>query len=263
MLAVLLASIGAAWLVGHRRAIPQQRGAEILRDIRRRSLSAFWPEGRVERWFLGLDARGRAVAWRRTTRTARDGGYEGTIYSGHGKGMISQETWQLSGDASAGEYTGLAIGQWTIDQTLIGLKDGKVTVRRGRGAKPVSANAPDNYIPEGLGGLVLFLASRQSEQIVCHMIFNETAVVQQEVHFTPVTLVPEGRGQVRMIVQGMHRGVRYDYDADGLVKRIEDLEQNVVFSPASREDVIEHFEGVRKLGQPSAPPAALPGVGVL
>jgi hypothetical protein len=241
MLGVLLASVGAAMLVVRGSQGPRQRGDELLRHIRSRTLEALWQDKETDIWLLAVDETGAAVGWEHITRTMADGQYAGTNRS-QTPGIVSQETWRLNADATKGGYDSTArLGRASLDRTTIVFQDGMVTVQKGAQDRPVTSKAPSNYIPEGLDLLVFHLAASRGEKAVCQMVFNIAAIGRGEVNFTQVQLIPEGKNRLRLVPGMSPAGMVYEFDAQGSIQRIKYLGKGLEYRRVPHEEVLKHF----------------------
>lgn len=165
------------------------RGARILARIRRDGLSHYWSPGPQSDWYLRLSkvASGRVSGWVVTgwgavVRHRRsDGTYEGLnivfVRKGRTKGMGSWERWELDETASRGDYEA---GDFSISNarlvrtvdTKITLDNGKVTMQRPLQKITGQADAPENYVPEGLGDLAYFVGARMGDTARLALLFN-------------------------------------------------------------------------------------------
>ena len=118
MLAVLLASVGGAWLMV--RDNVGQRGARLMQILRQEGLDHYWPASSDE-WMLRRREDGKVIGWRAQFIVAEEGGgYLGLLVQTRDprpdRPVIQWETWQLNrdatnGDYSAGEFDGVAIAK--------------------------------------------------------------------------------------------------------------------------------------------------------
>ncbi len=194
MLALLLASVGAAYaLVYFRTILPDRRGREILKQMRSRGLRHYWPEEGKVSVALASSGGGQRIAWARARVEDR---FVGTIRRGS-----DEERWRLADDLSSGRYEGAAAvgrvgGFPVVDKTLIDLESGRVTVVHGD-TRAVSA-APDNYIPEGTMTLVARLVAEGGQAAAFRTVFNADAFAGSEVNFTRIVMSPRGPRRVQL-----------------------------------------------------------------
>jgi len=239
MLVVLVASVGAAWLLTEGRGAKHKRGEEILRRIRGRSLTSLWGAEPVESWYLLTNQARQAIGYQHLTRTFRNGGYHGTLYLRTG-GVMAKEEWSLNADATAGEYRAKLRSPTDFLATRIIFREGLVTVASSNRPKATTSPAPPNYIPEGLSRLVFFLASRGGQKAACRMIFNISAVTGGRVNFETVELLPMGADSLQVRSATIGKRI-YQFDDGGVVERLEDLEAKRVLLRVPRGEVFRRF----------------------
>jgi hypothetical protein len=261
MIAALLVSVGvAAWLTVSRQQ-SRSKAVEILQHVRRQRLEAFWPRQREVAWYLRRARDGQAVGWEMEERVPTPTGYAGKRVIQLGSG-VAREVWSVSANASAGRYHAetAAIVQPSPDgpsllatnsSTRIELQSGRVDVRRedrrkiGHGA----AEAPENYIPEGLHLLVYYLAAAGQREANFVTILNEEAILGSEVHFSWVQVVPEGRRRAR--VYGARQESVLDFDEGGRLLRREIPEDDAYYQRVSLETIVKVFPGAPLLAERS------------
>lgn len=237
MLGVLLAAVGAAQLLIRGRGRPQQRCAEILRQIRSQGLQALWGPGAIDHWYLGRNETGRPISWRHVTRTPLGTGYTGTCQIGLHDGTVVQERWHLNADATAGEYES---AERFLD-TYIRFEDGTVIVHSNQ--RPARGSAPPNYIPEGLNSLVFFLAARGGQEVLCKMIFNSVAITEgREVYFSSMRLLPKDSNRLLVRHPLAPRDMVYQFDKLGFITRIEDPTAKIIYNRVPPAEVVRHFK---------------------
>ncbi|MFB3892967.1 MAG: hypothetical protein ACE15C_13190 [Phycisphaerae bacterium] len=230
MLVILLACVAAAWWLSQTR----NAGPSIIDEMRRTGLRKLWgPDGRTDFYVLA-DAGGQPLGWWAVSRWPTDDGYAGeTFVRTESRAQIDSpvETWKLSDDARQGQYTGASIVGRTVLSTSIALADGEVVVAHKYKGVKVDAQdrAPANYIPEGSLDLVVRLVQQQGREARFAMLFDTRALAAEDgraaVTFTPVRMVPQQGGAVRMEFQteeGSQVSV-FHIDAEGRVDKVEEF----------------------------------------
>jgi hypothetical protein len=224
---------------------PARRGAEILSQVRRKTLVDYWPADGEVRWYIARAPGGKPVAWRAGLRNSRSQHFSGQSLQGDLDTTIAWGRWQLRPDASAGRYHSLeGLGGVGIRETQIVLHDGQITVTGRDGLVEISATAaqPDNYIPEGMFSLVVSLVNKRRETARFKMIFDSVAIEHGKVMFVPVTLTPQGHGQVRADLSTARKQALslYHLDESGQIVRIDDP-SGLSYLLADMEQVLRSF----------------------
>lgn len=168
-----LAVVVSATLVQLRR-VPARNGEDILAQLRREGLSAYWPQGRRTQWFL-IHEDGQVRGWKAVIqqRKGEDAFQTLTVWGTSRKG--DWEWSQLNRAATQGRYLAGSYGLEGIGfDTEIDLSEGRVRARRldHAGSQWVEAAAPANYMPEGTLELAIFLAGRQDKKALFQLIQN-------------------------------------------------------------------------------------------
>ena len=225
LLAVLLASIGVAYLLVHRQSVLAQRGAEIIHQIRAAGLQSAWGTQPTELKYLARDERGQVRAILDISRRPVDTGYAGIVIMRSNEGE-SLEQWSISADAGKCVYAGPTRldGFSTTKIVLSGDKVSVVRIGRG-GAEAGRAPVPDNYIPEGLMHLVIARVAGGGRHASFRSILNSEALVANEIQFATVHMRPQKPDQIAVTWSGMHmrRKELYHLDRHGAVVRFDDL----------------------------------------
>ena len=198
MLVILLACVGAAWWLSQRGNAP----ASILDEMRKTTLTKLWGDEPRTDFYLITDAAGQTVVWSAFAYRPTDNGVSGTTHVGNSV----PENWELSNNATSGQYAGAMRTDQGVLRTRITYGDGFVTVEQQLGNRGIHAiaraKAPVNYVPEGSLALVVRLVNQRGQGGKFAMIFDEIALApdngRAEVRFTPVTLSPVQNGIVRM-----------------------------------------------------------------
>ena len=201
LLAILAASVAAAWWATGLHKGQSQRGAEIVAEIRDRGLGHFWPDASVH-WYVIHRGQDR-VGWEARSVTPTGGGnYEGLTARVMIRAAESStwEQWALSADARRGVYVagelhlssqGTVLGE---SNTTIKLADGTVEANQmieGNYYQSRAA-APENYLPEGTSVLAMRLVAEQQDEANFRMIVNELAPSGGQPSFPMVTLDYDG-----------------------------------------------------------------------
>jgi len=180
MVAVLGVSIAIAWVLAGIRGAPTRTGAEIMEQIRRDGLAAHWRHRPPEQWHL-ISAGEKPIGWRAALmRSVPTGGFEGLDVKFRvltNTWQVQWETWTLDAYATEGKYrAGIIVPRQGrplagVD-TVIALREGRVLVDQAKFGHS-EADAPANYIPEGVRDLAVYLAAQGGEPAGFRMVFNE------------------------------------------------------------------------------------------
>ena len=251
MLAILLGSVGIAyWLVLARTVMPRQRGAEIIRTIRQKKLSAYWGEQAEELKYDIRNKAGQRVGMFYASRGPAETGFKGSTTLRRPAGTIASQWW-LTVDASTGRYFSAS----TL--TSISLSDGKVSVEQPSGRKLLKAesDAPANYIPEGLTHLIIRMVAERGERATFKIILDNEAIVNSRLRFVGVTMVPLSSRKVQVYfasIRGAGTQVYY-LDEHGKVVKIDWPNEGVsyVLRPMARKK--KPLPAPRTLFQPKMP----------
>ncbi|MGA2265083.1 MAG: hypothetical protein ABSH10_01465 [Phycisphaerae bacterium] len=236
LLAILGASVLAAWSLVWQRHIPADRGEDILRRIRAKTLPSYWGSKESIRWYLIQDASNRPVGYMVIVRKPIGQGYSGATLRRLG-GEQQGESWALNAAATKGSYAA-TLGGRGLPDTQIVLSNGLVTVTRQRAGSQAQATtaAPANYIPEGLRDLVAAEVAKSGTTARFCFTLNPESLLENRVHFTSITMTPHGPDQVRLeshFIQGEIDETCY-FDAKGEVYRIDD---NISHSSTRQTDL--------------------------
>jgi len=248
LVAIFVLSVAAALLVQQVFAGPARRGAEILSQVRRKTLADYWPAGDEVRWYIARAPGGKPVAWRASLRNSQSQHFSGQSLHGDLGKTIAWGRWQLRTDASVGTYRSReGVGGVGIRETRIVFHDGQITVIGSDGLVEISATAPqpDNYIPEGMFSLVVSLVNKRRKTARFKMIFDSIAIDHGKVMFVPVTLTPQGHGQVRADLSTAPKQTLslYHLDESGQIVRIDDP-SGPSYLLADMEQVLRSFPKV-------------------
>jgi hypothetical protein len=250
MFAILLASVGAAAWVVYGRQTLVERGAALVSRVRQETLDKHWAQDQT-RWRLIEDAGGNPIGWSVTRRWRTDADFSGVRHL-RVENQFCEEEWTLSPDAATGTYTG-SVHELGVnvsvprERTSIDLQDGRVAVRhtaltRG-GFVEAEAEAPDNYIPEGMTSLMVELAASEGRPAAFKTIFNNEAIVEGRVRFASVTVVPQDRKTVRFEVNALtFRGKEvFHFDEKGELVRIDNLTEHTRSLLVTPEKLLKAF----------------------
>ncbi len=202
MLAVLLASVGIAWLLDRRSAGKVHAGAKIVQKIRAKGLEHYWPEKLQIDWFL-IQSNGNTIGWKASARARASGGgkFIGVDVEVVPEQHSSHEIWTLNADATAGAYHAdfRSAGGKGLKTDIL-LNDGVVTVIQYttavRSAK-ARADAPENYLPEGTLHLAVRQAADTRADAQFAMVFNERPNRDETVEFGTLRLQYLGSSQTQ------------------------------------------------------------------
>ena len=196
LLAILAAVVGVAWWLSQ--PTPADlRGRQILAEIRRTGLAAYWPEATVT-WYVRRTGE-RISGWRgQIVVPGPDGTFHGlsVIVASTALGTKGYwERWTLNADAtesiySAGEFARTRRGVRMEENTEISLKEGRVTTLQRIQGYPfkTAGPAPEGYLPEGTVGVAQRLVARHKARARFRMIFNEVPPPGARPEFTPVEM---------------------------------------------------------------------------
>jgi hypothetical protein len=276
MVVILLASVAlAAWLARQRR-LAIGEAVEVLQEIRLRKLPAFWGRDAVTDWYLHRDPDGGPVGWSTVQRTPTGDGYSGRHIRRRGA-TLDRETWSIDAAARTGSYFAdssiliPAPGRRTpllrrVSSTSIELRGGRVQVRREApgGVAAATAEAPENYVPEGLLRLACYRAAAGQRRADFITVLNDHAVAAGEVRFSPVHVSPRGPSAVRVRFAGPDPQSEQilQFDQDGRVLRGQSVHTGTYFEAVELQEVrrifpeVELFAARRPRGSPAASGAA-------
>ena len=204
LLAIFAVVVGAAWVLSQ--PTPDDlRGRQILAEIRRTGLAAYWPEAAVT-WHVRSTGE-RISGWRgEIVVPTPNGKFHGLSVTVTGTALGTRglwERWTLNADATESNYLAGGFG-WTRrgvrmgkEDTAISLKEGRVTAFQRIQDYPFETvgPAPAGYIPEGAMSIALRLVARHKAKARFRMIFNEVPPPGARPAFTPVEMefrTPDG-----------------------------------------------------------------------
>ena len=273
MTAILVASTVAAWLViripqaGQGRYDPQaaprlaETGRRILDDLRRKGLSAFWPQADTQ-WYLA-HFRDDAIGWQVATRVPRpDGNFDGLHVLAHTDEFrrlkVFWERWFLNGDATVGRYSAGTVAQdgrgvWRIvTDTRIELADGRLRVVQALpGVERTStAPAPPNYMPEGTFDLLRHLVAEGKTRAAFGLIINDLGPDGDTTRLAQAYIGYEGEAPGRAgakrrirtsILRSGHEGRPAIHLIDEQGRILGSIVGNLITTAATREEVTRHF----------------------
>ena len=163
-----------------------------------------------------------------------------------GKGYWEQ--WTLNAHITKGEYRAGRVqgGFLSTTETVIALKDGHVRVEQPEFGRS-EAEAPANYIPEGVVELAWYLTARGGEPGRFRMVFNEMPPSGGRVQFGQMLveeIVRSADGwqvEVRSRMGGPEETV--SFDNGGRIIRRQRHGGDVVERPAAPQEVAAAFPG--------------------
>ncbi len=254
MLGVLLASVGAAWMIisSHRAhwRHAATRGAELIAKIRQKGLAEYWGSKPLEDWYLLRDPQDQPVGWRYASRESADGGYAGKFVR-RLQGSKYSDVWQLDPGATTGTYSSRSINE---PPSEIHLAAGRLTVRIGD-TSVTDRNPPPDYVPEGMLELVAFLASTGEEDIAGKMVVNNDAFDGDKIRYHSFIVIPLGERKVQVRFAGPGRGSVYSFDAAGRIESIHRLDMGVIVTRVSGREVMFLYREARNIAGRTPPPA--------
>lgn len=246
LLGLLVLVTLVAWMLTRNAQADWRRGVALIETIQEKGLGAYWPQTRTEQWYLRYGDHGQPVGWRLMTRKFEDGAYVGKDYFQDDSGASASENWRISPDAKTCEYFALQNepGRKTI-LTEINLFEGQIEIIPTRNALPAVATPPANYIPEGLNDLVSFLASKGKGQAACSILLNLSSVKGDQVYFFTVYLQPIRENQ--LILQLGHSKTHLEFDSEGQVTRIVEIDSGTEQRLVTYQDVLKHYPQVVRI----------------
>ena len=267
MFAILLASVAvAAWLVQLRGGAVDD-AVKVLGHIRLRKLTAFWGNDDQTLWYLQRDGEGHPVGWSTAQRSVVEGGYAGRRIRRSGA-MLYRERWRIDVAARTGTYSAESFALVRragvrvpllrpIGSTAIALGSGRVTVRRTgpQAAGGATAPAPRNYVPKGLSTLVYFLTAAGQNAAEFTVLLNERALGGNEVHFSRMRVIPQGRQAVRVRydVPGGSQDEVVELDRQGRILRGGSPRSGMRYEQADFEAVRKAFPEADLFAKPDSP----------
>ncbi len=212
MMALLAASVGAAWWLAASRHFDPRAAGEVMGGIRKRGLPALWGDQLAANWYIRYRADGKPVGWCVAKRLRlQGGGYAGTRIGQTGD-LFSIQTWALDDAARTGKYESRR-WQWRTlslpgrimrvpvpsDTTAIGFGNGRLDVIQTAGNREIKASAPlpDDYIPNGLADLAMYETAAQGRKTIFSILSDGQAIANGQVNFKALRATPEGGRVVR------------------------------------------------------------------
>jgi hypothetical protein len=224
MLAILLATMGGAWLLEDQAGRRVRAAEGMVAHVRAKGLASFWTADLAIRWYLiKIDA--KVIGWRAEAH--------GQIPAGDFAGLnlryradpvrrvedITVEQWKVNPEATAGEYTaGRVSPELTlVKDTQINLDAGVVEIHHmaDTGPQEAKAAAPANYLPEGTMNLALALVGKAKADAQFAMVYNERDNPGGVIQFGAARLTYQGQRhadqgktltEVKMTYAGAGRG---------------------------------------------------------
>ena len=212
MMALLAASVGAAWWLTASRHFDPRAAGEVMGSIRKRGLPALWGDQLVANWYIRYRADGKPVGWHVAKRLRRQGGgYAGTRIKQTGD-LFSIQTWALDDTARTGKYESRRWRWRTIslpgrtvrmpvpsDATEISFGNGRLDVIQAEGNRVLKASAPvpDDYIPNGLDDLAMYETAAWGRKTMFTILTDGQAIARGQVNFTILRATPEGGRVIR------------------------------------------------------------------
>jgi hypothetical protein len=274
MLAVLLLSTGAAWLLAHSSGLRVHAAAEIVQAIHDKGLASYWGHEERTEWML-VYANEKLIGWRVLQQRPAEEGYAGgeievAVQAGHVAAQ-AMGNWQLSLDAHAGNYLANMAGVNGKRTTQIRLGEGKVAIRQQTptGAAQAVSPAPDNYLPEGTMMLAALLVAQRGADAQFVQIDDAQPNQGGEVRFVPARMRYQGKlkqkdgGEVyEVLLTYADTSQKLHLTADGRIASI--TGENEVVQASTEEEVAKHFGQVPgqlphwRTTAPASTPSAVP-----
>ena len=269
MLAVLLAGVAVAAVLVEVRIAPVRQGRQVLEQVRQRGLAGFWPEGERTSWFLHIDRAGRPIGWSVSRIAGGSEGYTGTELQ-RGPSHFWRENWLLDAAALNGRYQAAGYvlrrlgrsrqyARRLIASTAIELRGGRVVVQNeGHGPSGAAeSDVPSNYIPEGMNGLVYYLAASAGKEAKFRLIRNSKAFLGNRVRFITANVKPAGPSGavVRHVLSESTDEDTWRFGQDGQLVQRDSADGTMRLVPL--ESLLKTFpEAARYARSLSAPPDA-------
>ncbi len=246
LLVILGGSVLAAWSLVKLNQLPVARAETILRQIRTDTLSHYWNPQASALWYLVQDRNGRAVGYLVRTQGASNGGFSGLTVRRLGD-VHGVESWSIDAEAAKGGYAA-TVGTGGLPDTEILLSEGQVTVTKPQpgGTERAVERTPGNYIPEGLTHLVIAEVAKTSAKARFCFVLNSEAIIADQLHFTSITMDPQGQGKVRVRTHSL-RGASeelYHVDGKGHVFQIDDQTTGAKTRLIDLQSLARHFPEV-------------------
>lgn len=226
MTLVLAAAVGAAAWIVYDRSEPVRAGEELMKHIRRECLARLLGEDRTVCYVMTLQsAQSQRIGWSVETHRKSADGFAGVTTRRilvRGATSLSEEIWYLNADATEGEYRSEVDGEVN---TRIHLSKGRVSVIHDEENSRASASAPapDNYVPEGLLPWVLGQAAAKHKTFSLNMLVDSESIVGNQVHFTPLSVKPLGKGVLQTSQQSATARMKqtFHFDESGRITQTE------------------------------------------
>jgi len=249
MLVVLVLSVISAMSLVQLRGAPARRGVQLLEQLRQKKISAYWPMGLQQRWYLG-QIRGQAVACVGHFIIGTDEGFFGLELLMDPAGEIATGSWQIDPSASKGTYTGrVRTPRGTIiQQVTIELDNRMVRVTARHLNRQAVAPVPENYVPEGMLDLLAGLACSDGENALVQIIYDNQALTPRgAVVFQPISFKPVDARSVQL---GSSPGARvYHFDADGKLVKMTSADDGLEYNLANINEIVDQLPQAEKLLQ--------------
>ena len=248
MLVVLAASITVTWWVSRTGDVIVQRGVDIIQKVRSDTLSSYWPSEPVTEAYLVTNREGLTTGWEVSIRQATTNGFAGATWV---RGMEASrlEEWDVRADASASEYEVRPLIDARYPPVYVELAYDRVTVRVGgrRTGTVAKAQAPANFIPDGIFEVVVELAARIGHEVAFKAIPIEDPIYRGRVQFRSVTMTPQSPSKVVVDFDRPDRKRIYHLGKDGKIIRIEEPATGTVLTKTSVRELMARFPEVRRL----------------
>ena len=232
LMGILLLTVGGAWLLVRFYRSPSRQGAILLQEMRRRTLVDLWPREPYTARFERRDATGRLQSRLRISRRPANDGFTGASLHEAVSGAARRigdvrETWAVSRDLSKGTYRAEYLSQGLIVRIDLGREEVEF---RATGLGPAQAEAPANYIPEGLEWLAVRLVARSGRKATFMTLLNEECLSAKDLVFSHLTLTPVDAQTVRGRYEGGEAPYSQTYflDAAGEVNRMDGTDGSVL-----------------------------------
>lgn len=274
MLAVLLLSTGAAWLLTRAAGTRANAGAEIVKAIRGKGLASYWGTAQRTEWML-VYANENVIGWRVEQQRPDEEGYAGgeveVAVQGGQVAAQAMSNWHLGDDVRTGSYLSNMASVNGKRITQIRLGEGKVMVRQqpATGTAQAASAEPANYLPEGTMMLAALLVAQRGLDAQFATIDDSQPFQGGEVRFMAARMRYQGKLRQKdgsevyeVLLAYADSSQKLRLTADGRIAAI--VGEGELVLASTEEEVTKHFGKLPgqllhgRTTAPAATPAAAP-----
>lgn len=243
MLAVLMLSIGAAWLVAFPRQTAYRHGIDVLHSFDARTLNDYWSRN-AESLFIAHDVAGRPIGWKGTLRN-----HTGNFFLGRAMTRLSalsaDESWAISDDLKTADYAASS-PHYSVhwQDEIISVKAAMVLPNGIRKVVALPPERLENYLPPCLLELAVARVAK-TQQVATFAIVDSSLFAHNQpvIRTLNLTIKPTGPHIVQTTIQSDAAITAiYILGDDGTVSEIQ--EDRITYKRATREDVEKYFPDV-------------------